>query len=451
MKRSSSVVRILAISTAALGISVGASGCLSGLGETLSALLGIDLLGVNPNSDFTRTGGLELSMVGHSDDGSPYEGTVDADDCDVIVEDEEGEEHECEWEGDDHHPGSAYSTITMLIDGSGSMEVTYPEEEYGDFCLTCPHDVDRIRVDAAQDFISAISEEAPQTVMSVMSFGPEPSEGWTASVVLSDYTNNVTDLKDAATNVAGGTQAGTPLYDSLAEIIQATDENADVYEQYMQSIVVDGNNNDVYCDPDDTGDDTIVVDGNNNTVHCQCNAGDTIVVDGNNNEVVCDGGSNAGDPTDDDDTTPDEEPPVYDGDVERIILLLSDGEDRDSQIHDLESVIALAVQNEVTIYAIGLGPASAAYENPNMQLEDQNPAIMALQALASETGGVYASVRDADALRAIYATIADGLAEGYNRTDYRCEEPEAFTAGERVHGTATCQGDAPQAFSFVAP
>lgn len=449
MKRSSSVVRFLTVSTAAIGFSVAVPGCLGGLGETLSALLGIDILGVNPSGSFTNDGGLELSVLGRNDDGSVHD-SFDPEDCDVVVEDDDGVEHECEWQGDDHQPGTSFSTITLLIDGSGSMEVTYPEEEYGDFCLTCPHDPGRVRVDAAQDFIATIGEAAPETVMGVMSFGPEPSEGWNATVALSDFTNNVEDLSAAVENVAGDEQAGTPLYDSLAELILATDDNADAYEAYMQSIVVDGNNNDVYCDPDDEGDDTIVVDGNNNTVHCQCNPNDTIVVDGNNNEIVCEANANPGDPVDPADPTDPQEPPVYDGEVERVILLLSDGEDRDSQVYDLEGVIELANQHDVTIYAIGLGPASASYESPLMQLEDQTPAITALQELASATGGTYASVHDADALRSLYGSIADGLTKGYNRTEYVCENPEAFTSGQRVHGTATCNGEA-EAFSFVAP
>jgi hypothetical protein len=440
MKRTASVIRLVTLAST-VGLVAG-PGCLNGFGDALSSLFEVDLLGANPSSRFSEDGLLDLSILRRGGTGG-----IGSEDCDVTIEDEHGGEHSCDWVGDDRQPGSGFSAITLLIDGSGSMEVTYPESRYGDFCLTCPHDPNRLRVSAARDFIGVIGAQAPDTVMSVMSFGPAPTRGWHVTQVLSEFTSNPQTLHSAVGQVGGYEQAGTPLYDSLAEIILATDRSAETYAAFLrQTITVNGNNNDLTCPPSEGGD-VVVIDGNNNRVVCGCGPDDTVIVDGNNNTVICEGervsapggtapGTGGG--------------PIFEGEVPRVILLLSDGEDHNSVRYGLEDVIALANAYDITIHAVGLGPASASFEDPRMRLDEQRGAILALQRLADETGGIYASVRDAGALRVLYRKIADGLTSGYHRTGYVCEHPAAFTSGQRVHGTAVCNGE-PQAFSFFVP
>ena len=90
----------------------------------------------------------------------------------------------------------------------------------------------------------------------------------------------------------------------------------------------------------------------------------------------------------------------------QAIVLLSDGEDTSSLV-EYEEVLTLAKKSEVIVYAIGLRSRT---DTPT---RGWNEAEFVLKSLAQETGGQWFFVDDVNALEAIYAQIADELANQY--------------------------------------
>jgi hypothetical protein len=444
---------------AAIAIIVGGTAAGCGLIEELESLLGFNFLGVNPASNFIETGELELAWMQVDEDGRVHDGRVEEDDVDVVIE-HDGDETECDLVDDGFRDASEFNSIALVLDGSGSMERAYPVEEYGDLCPTCPHDPERVRVSAAADLIDLVNAAAPETELAVMEFGPEPSAGWAATQMLADFTTDPDALISALDQVTGADEAGTPLWDSLAEIIAATGDSAEALAQYQRTIIIQGNNNDVDCaDYDD--DDDIIIQGNNNDVY-NCGSGDSGdgsgsgdgggVDDGGGSGVDDGGGSGVDDGGGSgvDDTPGDD----IDVDVRAYILVISDGDDRDSVDFSLDDVIALANERDVVVHAIGLGPASASFESPLLRTEEQVSAVTALERLAAETGGFYASVNDPQGLRELYRNIAQSLTQGYSATRYDCSDAidgdDAPRPGERMDGYVESGGNRHR-FSFIVP
>ena len=120
--------------------------------------------------------------------------------------------------------------------------------------------------------------------------------------------------------------------------------------------------------------------------------------------------------------------------VKRVLLVISDGDDRDSVNWGLSDVITRAQEAGVVIHAIGLGPMASATEDPALLTrpelaDEQIQTVQNLQRLAEGTGGFYASVHDASALTELYSAIAAGLTNGYALETWEClpdgREPKA--------------------------
>jgi hypothetical protein len=84
----------------------------------------------------------------------------------------------------------------------------------------------------------------------------------------------------------------------------------------------------------------------------------------------------------------------------RAILALTDGEDTDSRLANLDLVIAAARRLGLPIYTLGLGSED--------EIESAD-----LRRLATSTRGQYYPARHADQLRAIYEEIAERIGSSY--------------------------------------
>jgi uncharacterized protein YegL len=146
------------------------------------------------------------------------------------------------------------------------------------------------------------------------------------------------------------------------------------------------------------------------------------------------------------------------GEVRRHVVVLSDGRDSTSEWADLDTVIRQAQQSGITVYAVGLGPASASDFNP--QYNDQTNTVQDLQTLARETGGFYSSVDDPARLHALFDTVAAAVADGWQTRRVNCvpRPAEALdgaqiappSSGTPVNGRIA-MGAAKIPFSFISP
>ena len=120
---------------------------------------------------------------------------------------------------------------------------------------------------------------------------------------------------------------------------------------------------------------------------------------------------------------------LRDSDAEsRVVILLSDGENR-SGVLTPEQAAALAEQEGVRVYTIGIGSNGLA----PFKVIDQfgrtgfrtNPVVLdeaTLRRIAETTGGRYFNARDRDSLEAVVEEIdrlETGTREGVVYTDYR--------------------------------
>jgi len=138
-------------------------------------------------------------------------------------------------------------------------------------------------------------------------------------------------------------------------------------------------------------------------------------------------------------------------------VVLSDGLDNDSDWYDLDDVIDLALQENVVVYVVGLGPASAS----DTRFDDADLAVRDLQTLASATGGFYAGVDDPSRLHQLFDNVAYALAGGYERQTYHCIPRDNANStvrnppmsGTRVEGRVleTTQGNEWSDWAFIAP
>lgn len=503
MKNTARTKRIALMAGFALTLSLVTPGCAL-IGEVLS-LLGFDLLGVQPASNFSQTGNVSFALTGRTENGGVHQGQIGDEDIDVYVENEDGTYDECDFVNDQYIEDSQFNTIALVLDSSGSMERSYPEEEYGDLCLTCPHDPERVRIGAAYDLARVISEQVPASEMSVYAFGPDPSEGWLATQVLTDFTTDLDSLADGLAGVGGDELAGTPMWDSLAEIITATDDSADQFQDLLRrDFDARGTGNGTGDHGNNNG--PIIIHGDNNTVNNNegdnntienTSDNDTTTVEGDNNDVSVNDNDVTVQTDDSTDTTTDVDNTTNDIDVngtgvdttggnstiedpyegvevaedivvQRYIVVVSDGQDLDSELYTLDDVIALANEYNVTIHAIGLGPASANFQSDLLRTEEQYAAVTSLQRLADETGGFYASAFDAEELNAMYQNVAASLTEGYNATTFTCDTDvaastgvggvpttnngggRAIRSGDRVRGYIDSNGRRTP-FTFIAP
>lgn len=379
----------------AVAIAVGGCGQLGAFDDVLNnpvvnRISGLSLAGVTPASNFRETGNINFSMIPEGEGGELAQVTsLASSGMKVEVKNDDGTYSECDHEGSEDVEPREYNTLTLLLDGSGSMELAYPPSEYGDVCVTCPHDPKRQRIDAASALVDRVSEASPDSPMSVAEFGPDPTDGFTVTRLHSDFETDRDVLADALDRVEGYDRVGTPLYDSLAEMIGATAVESQELETTLKE----------------------------------------------RGEI----------PWEEQDPNSEEPQTEPDGESEyvgRTIVVLSDGLDNESEAHDLQSVIQLAKDAGVTVYAVGLGPASASAADPD--LPEANQAVRDLQRLARDTGGFYAAANNPAQLRELYDTLARALTEGYDVETYSCvpkpthdtpeEDCEVPPVGSRVDG-----------------
>ncbi len=334
------------------------------------------LAGVTPAADYSQTGRVDLNLVGESITASELAGYGVA----VEVENPDGTYSACDENGSDVREGAPNNVVTLMLDGSGSMEFYYPQEEYGNACLTCPHDPGRERVGAADRFIHEIFELSPNARVALGEFGPDPSAGMNATVLHHDFSSDELSIIDTLGAVKGYEPLGTPLWDSMEEMLGRTEDEAWAVER----------------------------------------------------EVT--------------------------GEVRRHVVVLSDGRDSTSEWADLDSVIRQAQSAGVTIYAVGLGPASAS--DLDTRYSDQTNTVRDLQTLARETGGFYASVDDPVRLHNLFDTVAAAVAEGWQTRHVTCiPKPSGADYGGQVAPPASGSPVAGRIsmtgmqipFSFIAP
>ena len=414
MKRRLTLFTSAVVLSAALGAGIFTPGCAL-LGEAL-AFFGIDLLGVIPADDFVESGLVELTLLPKDGEGGIALGSFEGSDADVTVFGEDGSENNCDFVTSETIEASRFNSVALLTDDSGSMENYYPVEEYGDLCQTCPHDPARMRVDAANDLVDVLLAEAPYSRISVMRFGPDTSADMDATMVLEDFTNDGSALDSAISGIGSSERAGTPLWQSLTEIILALDEDADMVDDALKAAVHTGDSLTIDDMPDPEAKEEE----------------DPVVVADPEVEL----------PSDVDVTD----------EARRIIVVITDGDNYNLESDiSLADVIRLANENEVTIHAIRLGPASQVNNDPLLTTDEQKNAVNNLQQLAGETGGFYASVHDASGLRELYSNIAMSLSQGYNESTFDCSGTETVESGDRVNGEVTVGDGMAIPFSFLAP
>lgn len=117
--------------------------------------------------------------------------------------------------------------VGILIDSSGSMGWTDPN---------------RLRVDGGHDYIDLVHELEPDSEFSVADFGAGSTTGFTNTRLLSEFTNDIEQAKDAVEQtVASG---GTPLYESAYEYLDyINDEASDQDYERAMLLMSDGDPN----------------------------------------------------------------------------------------------------------------------------------------------------------------------------------------------------------------
>lgn len=396
---------------AAMGLTVGCSE-LDRLRDTVNDVRGqvsnLQLAGVTPAADFRETGNIDFSVLPEdSDSGLVRFANLQQSGMKVEVKNDDGTYSECEHTGGEEVDAMEHSTITLLLDGSGSMELAYPPSDYGDVCVTCPHDPNRERILAARALVERVHDVSPTSEMSVAEFGPDPTPGYNVTRLHSDFVVDPLQISEALDAVGGNERVGTPLYDSLAEMIAETRDAAKTMEETIRT---------------ERGEDVPW------------------------EEIDPNGGTDV---------------PEEDREVARYIVVLSDGEDNESVLHDVSSIIELANAAGVKVYAVGLGPASASSADPDLFEPGQTQAVRDLQKLARDTGGFYAAAKNPAQLRELYDGLGKALTEGYQVETYSCvpkptqdtpkEDCEVPPVGSRIDGRVSFADELEIPWVTIAP
>jgi hypothetical protein len=426
LKRSIFLLSAATAATAALSLACTPEQLLS-----LATGAGLQLLGISPTADFNRTGRIRLQTTAPA--GSQQKSIGLPSFLKLKVANQDGTYTDCTPQDQVTERPSRFNSVAVLLDDSGSMERSYPASQYGDLCTTCPHDPDRARVSATRTLLERIEARVPSSRVALFDFGTDRIHEFQDANALMDFSPGNGQLDQGLNRVDGSREYGTPLWDALAETITRTAGDANGYQNAMAAHFglcehddqTDGF--DLGDDFDDHTDDLGTVDdGSGLPVLPTVDDGSGLDADG--------GGGMTVDPT-----VP--EPPTIDElAVKRVVVVLSDGEDNLSDEHDLASVAQLANSQDVTVHVIGLGRASV--EQALMQTSvdaSESQALRDLQRLAEETGGIYASVADPAALEALFAKLADSLAEGYEASTYTCAPSDAepghvADSGDEVRG-----------------
>jgi len=128
-------------------------------------------------------------------------------------------------------------------------------------------------------------------------------------------------------------------------------------------------------------------------------------------------------------------------DWQRALVLFSDGEPNSGMV-SAQQVISRALELQIPLYTMGLGPASQNAPGSSAS------AVAVMQELAYTTGGLYAAVSGAEDLSQSFENLGVALASGDVLVSVGLEPPPQ--SGSRVSGEIVVDGVS-AAWSFLAP
>jgi hypothetical protein len=216
------------------GISLLALGCVDGpLGLLLSLLL--VFMGATPAPDFGQTGRVDFNLLSQNeiaddpglglgegaDDSEVDEeeapsndegGKVDPN-VEYVIEVDEPADTDARILGVDVKEAQEQGTFAILLDSSGSMELSFQ-----DVCPTCPHDPERKRVQAAQILSKEVLSRTPDSRLAVFDWGTDEDEVYDGINTLANFTSDSDILIDGASKT--GSLGATFIYDALADMLE---------------------------------------------------------------------------------------------------------------------------------------------------------------------------------------------------------------------------------------
>lgn len=217
--------RNLGILAAAIGLSTGTLAGCEVIGQVLSALSQLELLGVIPADGYAdpssaEYGKVKLSLGGWDDFGVPL--MPDGDDVEIVADNGS----DVEVEEKEQIEGSHLGSFLLLVDGSGSVEAD-------PLCDGCPTDPSRIRVEAARQLATELGYCSGDWRMSLLEFGDDDysSPGMRVSTIHADWTDDAEAVAAAADGL--GSYMGTPLWDATWDALDHL--SADFGESWTRS------------------------------------------------------------------------------------------------------------------------------------------------------------------------------------------------------------------------
>jgi hypothetical protein len=227
-KRSFGKKHVLALGGVS-SLSILALGCVDGpLGLLLSLLL--VFMGATPGPDFGQTGRVDFNLLSQNeisddfgidseetetDQESPSNdegGKVDPD-VEYVIEVDEPAGTEARILGVDVKEAQEQGTFAILLDSSGSMELSFQ-----DVCPTCPHDPERKRVQAAQILSKEVLSRTPDSRLAVFDWGTDEDELYDGINTLANFTSESDLLIEGASKT--GSLGATFIYDALADMLE---------------------------------------------------------------------------------------------------------------------------------------------------------------------------------------------------------------------------------------
>jgi hypothetical protein len=205
-------------------------GCEGGLTTLLGLLL--VFLGVTPSADFAQTGRAEFNLLAQtSGEESVEEGVEEGEEApaekkvEYVINVFEPADTTARVDEVNEQAAEEVGTFSILLDSSGSME-----QSFDTVCPTCPHDPQRVRVDAAQTLVGELLGRTPESRVGIFDFGPGATDQFQATRVLTPYSSKVDELKAGAELTVS--EGGTFIYDSLCEILSYMDSDI---QQHFQT------------------------------------------------------------------------------------------------------------------------------------------------------------------------------------------------------------------------
>ena len=174
--------------------------------ETKPAVVGdIVLIGITPHQDFATSGLVDTALVPKDEAGEALIDTALS--IDGSVDDDTMTVDEVDVSETQPEPDKELSAM-LDLDSSGSMSSNDPNQ---------------LRKDASRQFVDAL---APTDAVAVCDFGPNPTEGFSDTRLLSEFTVDRALIDSAIDEVMAS--GGTPMFQSIVEVL---DYYASVYPE----------------------------------------------------------------------------------------------------------------------------------------------------------------------------------------------------------------------------